>query len=609
MTTLRRPLFLASMALAAVAAGLALVSSASAGYLGPQSLLAAKDGKTLFVALADARQITFLDVAGRKVARTVPVPAEPAALALSPDGGKLYVACAAPASTVCVIDTASGTVSGSIPAGHTADALALAPDGTLLYVGNRFNNNVAVIDLATKQTIARVPVLREPIAAAVTPDGKSVFVANHLPLDRSDGDDVAASITVIDTATRQPTAIRLPNGSTSVRGLCLSPDGKYVYVCHILAHYQMPTTQLERGWMNTNALSILDAAAKKLINTVLLDDVDLGAANPWGVTTSGDGKTIFVAHAGTNELSAIDATGLMEKLVSASATPAGVPNDLTFLVSLRRRIKLEGTGPRGVAAIGSSVFAAEYFSDALSVVDLESKSPRPVSQIALGPRPQWTEKRRGEALFFDATICFQHWQSCGSCHPDARVDGLNWDLLNDGIGNPKNNRNMLHVYEGGPAMSLGVRENAAAAVRAGITHILYAVRPEEDAKAIDEYLKSLEPVPSPYLVNGKLSPAAERGKKVFFDRDVGCARCHPEPYYTDKRSHDVGSLGKFDKHTDRFNTPRLTETWRTAPYMHDGSYLTIKELIVRGKHGGKGGNLDNLSEQQIDDLVEFVLSL
>ena len=212
-------------------------------------------------------------------------------------------------------------------------------------------------------------------------------------------------------------------------------------------------------------------------------------------------------------------------------------------------------------------------------------------------------------LFFDATMCFQHWQSCGSCHPDARVDGFNWDLLNDGLGNPKNTRNMLHVFQGGPTMSLGVRENAATAVRAGITHILFAVRPEEDAKAIDEYLKALEPAPSPWLVDGKLSPAAERGKKIFFDAKVGCAKCHPEPVYCDKKSHDVGSAGKFDKPTDKFNTPRLTECWRTAPYMHDGHYLTVKELLIQGKHGAKGGDLSKLSEKDIDDLVEFVNSL
>ena len=51
--------------------------------------------------------------------------------------------------------------------------------------------------------------------------------------------------------------------------------------------------------------------------------------------------------------------------------------------------------------------------------------------------------------------------------------------------------------------------------------------------AIDEYLKSLQPVPSPHLVDGQLSPAAVRGKELFFSERVGCANCHPAPLYTD----------------------------------------------------------------------------
>lgn len=607
-------------------AALTATAVQAAAYLGPTVVVAAKDGKQLFVANADANQITFIDISSGKVIRSTAVPATPTGIAVSPDGRTLYVTCAAPKSTVAVIDAASGKVTGSIPAGHTATGAAVTPDGKRLYVCNRFNNNVSVIDVATKKEIALVPVLREPVATVATPDGKSIFVINLLPTDRSDSDNVAASVTVIDTASNQTTTIRLPNGSSSVRGLCVSPDGKYIYAVHILARYQMPTTQLERGWMNTNAMSIIDAPQKKLINTVLLDDVDLGAANPWGVTTTADGKTICVSHAGTHEISAIDAAPLLDKLAklasvdkktadagaygaSASTTAADVPNDLAFLVGLRRRIKLDGNGPRGLAVIGSNVYAAEYFTDTVGVVDLESKALKPVRQIALGPKPQLTIQRRGEILFNDADICFQHWQSCESCHPDARVDGFNWDLMNDGLGNPKNTRNMLQVHQAGPAMWLGVRDSAEAAVRAGITHILFAVRPEEDAKALDEYLKSLQPVPSPYLVNGKLTAAAERGKKHFFNPAIGCGDCHPEPTYTDKKSHDVDSVGKYDKPTDKFNTPRLTEAWRTAPYMHDGHYLTIKELLTQGKHGWKDGDMDKLSDKDIDDLAEFVLSL
>ncbi len=621
----------------------ASLDAEAAEYLGPKTLLASEDGKSLFVANTGANQVAEVDVASGKVARSIAVAAEPTGLALAPDGKTLYVTCAAPAGTVCAVDLASGKVAASIPAGHSATGPAVSPDGKRLYVCNRFDNDVSVIDLAAGKEIARVPVIREPIAAAVTPDGKTVFVSNHLPLDRADGYDVAAAVTAIDCATNEASHIRLPNGSTSVRGVCVSPCGCFAYAVHVLARYQMPTTQLERGWMNTNAMSVIDAKARKLVNTVLLDDVDLGAALPWGVACSADGKKICVTHASTHEVSAIDAAGLLEKLkampsdetaekekgsraddrgIYASSTAADVPNDLAFLVGLRQRIRLQKggpwavsdedaaktNGPRGLAVIGSKVYAAMYFSDNLAVADMESKAYNRVSTIALGPEPNLSAQRLGERLFNDAALCFQHWQSCASCHPDARVDALNWDLMNDGLGNPKNVKSMLLAHETPPAMTSGVRGSAELAVRSGITHIQFAVRPEEDAVAIDEYLKSLQPVPSPYLVDGQLSPAAQRGKQLFFDEKINCVKCHPAPLYTDKLMHDVASRGQYDRR-DTFDTPALVECWRTAPYMHDGQYTTMKELFTKGKHGKKGGDIDELTEQQIDDLVEFVLSL
>jgi hypothetical protein len=360
----------------------------------------------------------------------------------------------------------------------------------------------------------------------------------------------------------------------------------------------------------------------------LLDDVDRGAANPWGIAATADGKWIFVTHAGTHELSLIDTTGLLKKVRKLGVYPkeltrdtagistdavsspaANVPNDLAFLVDLRRRIKLEGSGPHGVAIIGSKAYIAEYYSDTIAVVDTQFDTPKLAGRIRLNDRPMLDVKRRGEMLFNDATISFQHWQSCTSCHPDGRMDGLNWDLPNDGLGNSKNTRSLVHAHASGPVMSLGVRESARAAVRAGISHILFAVRSEEDAQTNDEYLNSLKPVPSPRLIDGKLSPAAERGKRIFFDQKIGCAKCHPEPFYTDGKAHDVDSAGAMDGTAVEFNTPRLTELWRTAPYMHDGRYLTVKELITEGKHGATDGDLGRLSEKDIDNLAEFLLSL
>jgi len=279
----------------------------------------------------------------------------------------------------------------------------------------------------------------------------------------------------------------LANGSTGVRGICLSPDGANAYVTQILGHYQLPTTQVERGWMNTNALGILNVAERNLLNTVVLDDVDLGAANPWGVACSPDGKWLYVAHAGTHELSIIDRKALHDRLdqvasgtkLATSASWEDVPVDLAFLAGLRRRVRLAGHGPRGLSLHGEKIFVAEYFSDSVSVVDVAKDVPS-VQNFRLGSATKISKIRRGEMLFNDATTCQQHWQSCASCHPDARGDGLNWDLLNDGIGNPKNSRSMLLSHKTPPVMSLGVRAKAEMAVRAGYRYILFALGDEVD---------------------------------------------------------------------------------------------------------------------------------
>jgi cytochrome c peroxidase len=274
--------------------------------------------------------------------------------------------------------------------------------------------------------------------------------------------------------------------------------------------------------------------------------------------------------------------------------------------SLWQRHALPGKGPRGLAAAGSNVYVAEYFSDALAVVKLHAADGASIERLRLGPEPQMTPERRGELLFHDATICYQQWVSCASCHPDGRADALNWDLMNDGTGNSKNTKSMLLSHRTPPSMAEGVRATAEAAVRAGLAHILFADRPEEEAAAIDAYLKSLQPAPSPRLRDGRLSPAAERGRQLFSSERIGCQRCHPPPLYSDLRTHDVGT-GRPTERSRRFDTPTLVEVWRTAPYLHDGRFTTVRELLAEGKHG-----LDSNGEpssRELDELVEFVLSL
>jgi len=593
-----------------------LAAEAGKEYLSPLVLVADNEGKKLYVAEATANQIAVFDIAAGKVKKVIPLPDPPSGLALAPSGQILYVTGAVPDGRIHVVNLKTGGIHSILTGGHTPNAPVVSPDGETLYVCNQFNNNVTVIDLESDKELAKVPVPREPIAAAVTPDGKLLFVANLLPAGAADADYVAAEVSIIDTAANKVAAnIQLPNGSTGLRGICISPDGEYAYVTHVLARYQLPTTQLERGWMNTNALSIIDVSKRKLFNTVILDDVDLGAANPWGVACTDDGSYICVTHAGTHEVSVIDRTKLHNKLTSlaqvvkvydASLTAANVPNDLAFLVGLRRRLKLAGNGPRGLAIIGTNVYVAEYFTDSIGIVDVNPEILHRARSLALAQEKPLTTVRKGEMLFNNASLCFQNWQSCASCHPGGgRVDALNWDLLNDGIGNPKNTRSLLLAHKTPPAMVTGARPDAETAVRSGIKHIQFAVRPEEDAVAIDEYLKSLKPIPSPYLVKGKLSTSAKRGKKIF--AKAACAECHAGQMYTDMNKYNVETGKSLDKNL-AFDTPTLIEVWRTAPYLYDGRAVTIKEVLKKHNPGDKHGVTSNLTENEINDLAEFVLS-
>ena len=585
----------------------------SGQYLGPSALAVSKDGKTLYVACADARQIARVDLSTGNVTKRISVPAEPTGLQITLDGTRLIVSSAAPEGTLTVFDAASGNLLKEILVGHTATSPVPSPDGKRVYVCNRFDDDVSVIDLNSGKELARVPVVRQPIRAAVTPDGQTLLVANHLPNTRTDrafSGDVMPIVSVIDTRTFQVSAIELLHGANGLRGMCVSPDGKHAFVTHLLSNFEMSPFRVDTGWINVNVVSIIDIEERKRRSTIGLDYYDQGSGNPYDVTWTGDGKSVCVSLAGPHELAVIGGDDLLGEFAHRTMQPmmAVWPIYISLGESLWRRIKLPGKGPRGLASAGSKVYVAQYFSDTVAVVDLNTPAKPSISTIALGPSPQLTQRRRGELLFNDATICYEHWLSCASCHPDGRADGLNWDLMNDGQGNPKNTKSMLLSHRTPPAMAEGVRATAELAVRSGLSHILFADRPEEEAAAIDAYLKSLQPVPSPHLVDGQLTPAAQRGQDLFQSRRVGCHNCHPAPLYTDVKAHNVGTRSRHAR-VDCFDTPGLVEVWRTAPYLHDGRYTTIKELLVEGRHGLKRGPNNSPREHEIDDLVEFVLSL
>ena len=597
-------------------------------YASPEFLAPSSDGGSVFVTCATGGKVLNVSLDGTtkrqwkiENRQVKGVPVNPTGLAVK--DGFVYVTSGVQAGELQKFRE-DGTFVAAASVGHSPCAPVVSGDGRTAYVMNRFLNKVSVVDLSTMKVAKTVAVPREPFAAGLGAHGKYLFVANLLPYCAATNDVVAASVSVIDTTTLAVRNILLPNGSTGVRGLGVSPDGKSVYVTHSMGRYQLPTTQLERGWMNTAALSVFDGVTGDYVNTVLLDDVDRGGANPWGVAVTGDGRTLVVTHAGTCELSIIDRAALHDRLEKAAKGQSAsgivksaedVPNDLAFLVSIRRRALVGGDGPRGVVTMGRTAVTALYFADALSTLALDDVSAS-AKTFQVAPKKDLAKDRvrRGEMLFNDGSMCFQQWQSCASCHPDGRIDGLNWDLLNDGMGNPKQTKSELLVQWTPPTMITGIRKDMHACNMAGLVHIQFVTRPEEDVFCFDAYCTAMKPVPSPYLVNGQLSPRAKRGQKIF--QQAKCGDCHTEsskgpagePLWTDQKPYDVGT-GMATEEGRKFDTPSLTECWRTAPYLYDGRALTMEEVLTTANPNDRHGVTSTLTPEQIKDLAEYVLSL
>ena len=149
----------------------------------------------------------------------------------------------------------------SAQVGMGACAPVVSHDGGKVYICNRYKSTISEVEASTGEVLREVSVLREPCAAVLSADGKTLFVNNFLPAQRANVDYVAAAVSVIDCSTfTKIKDITLCNGSNALRGITVSPDGRYLFIAHNLGRFQVPTSQLQQGWMNTNAISVIDSS-------------------------------------------------------------------------------------------------------------------------------------------------------------------------------------------------------------------------------------------------------------------------------------------------------------------------------------------------------------
>jgi DNA-binding beta-propeller fold protein YncE len=520
--------------------------------------------------------------------------------------------------------------------------VSFIPASNRLLVSEYGLQKVYVVDLIRGTIEHTLAGGKQPYLTAVSGDGKRALVGNLIPAGPAMDTLAAATIQRIDVAAAKNLgSIVLPDGSTNVRSIAISADGRWGYVVHTRGRTSLITNQLDRGWLNTNVLTIIDMAGGCVYASLLLDDPALGAADPWGVALSTDGRWLWVSAAGTHELIRIQLDEVHALLAgqSSALTTALLGSDDVYAgtaYTLYKQVRdeplyrlqlvnflnaLSGTpyierfasgvqGPRSLALSpdGKTLAVGGYFSGVVALVSVSD--PNHGTMVSLGKQPSLSMARRGEMVFHDAQACFQNWLSCVSCHPEGRADGLNWDLLNDGMGNPKNAKSLLLSPRTPPSMSLGVRESYEVAVASGFRYIQFFEPGQQRIDEVKSYLTSMEPERSPYLVKKSdgtlaLSPEAQRGKELFFSDKLRCAKCHTPPLYTDLKSYDVGTTNLFDQGAKLFDTPTLIECWRTGPYLHDGSAVELEDAVRAV--GGQG--VKQLGDEDVSALIEYIRTL
>lgn len=267
----------------------------------------------------------------------------------------------------------------------------------------------------------------------------------------------------------------------------------------------------------------------------------------------------------------------------------------------------------------------------------------------------------GKMLFFDPRLSGSNWISCATCHNPA----LGWsDGLPTAIGHGmkvlerstptilNTAYNRLQMWDGrfnsleeqalGPIEARGeMNQNLGDAINElkkikGYVPLFEQAYPGEGisedtvAKAIAAFERTIvsgEASFDRWIKGDKkaMSAAAVRGFKLF-EGKANCTACHQNFNFMDDGFHNIGlkgntDLGRYAKKPIKlmkgaFKTPTLRNIALTAPYMHNGAYNTLTEVV---QHYNRGGdpveNLDpnmkklNLSNKEVGDIVAFLEAL
>jgi YVTN family beta-propeller protein len=668
---MRRQVLQALMALTLAVVGATGCEQQGARGSSPQTstMGISRDGATLYIAMADHDEVRAIDARTKAVRNTVAVVGHPHRLTVMADGRVAVTA--RHAGTVSVVNMETGNVDAVVEVGSDPFGV-IEVDGDLL-VAVSGEGDVARIDLDGEAKVAARIVTEqdEPRGLVARTDG-TVLVSHYT--GRSLGVIDTASNTQVDVvSTRLPSKpLFFPNQQDQ---LTLSPDEAEVAVPHVECNND-PAQFGSGGFAGVSAPVYYSEGPitgyPAIVPSVSRVDVT-GRVVASDDTRPSDTTSLQLPEATgpvNPNINPLDRTLLEDQLVngpvSVAFTAGGgaelVVNKGSGNVLVRRSVVRDnedsvvavvdvGVGAESIvlspdAKIAYVYNAFDYTVRSFDVPEVQGVQSRFGNEfqedeaqapgfVALPQRNQPISKlnassasvadavlpadvMRGRELFHavDQRITRNGSVSCNGCHSEGSDDQTTWTFAEG----PRNSPPLW----GGITGTEPFHWDASVRNMADISRVTIIGRMggsglgTDDMNAIGSYLDTI-PAPAPRLTAMTAGESVSRGASLFA---TNCQSCHSGVDQTDNRQHDVGTSTNLDMDIDltgaqlEFSTPPLKAIAHTAPYLHDGSAESLRDMIdrtvVRARSGRAMTTSRNpvaLSSSDVDDLVAYLNTL
>ncbi len=513
--------------------------------------------------------------------------------------------------------------------------IVFTPDGKRGFVSTFGSGKIIEVAAQTNTVKTSFNIGNTPRALAITGDGKTLLVTRFISPDQ-EGQIWEVDLNTL--AIRNTISLALDdftqdNGNAG-RGLPNYVSGITIHPADQTAWSVAKKDNTLRGLARDGQALTFDNVVRTAISPINLVnstenlpkrlDID-NHGQPSSVLFSPNGNYLFVTMQGNNRIVVIDPKRGLELIKKeVGKAPQGLVVD-----PITNRLFVKNFMDRSVTVFDAEEMIKNGTATLEEVSTIHTVASEVLSPVVL----------KGKQIFYDAAnlkMGTDGYISCASCHIDGTQDGRIWDFTDRGeglrntislVGRSGTGHGRVHwsanfdeiqdfendirshfkgqgfmtnadFNEGTTALSLGSPKAGKSA----------------DLDALTAYIESLNAFdPSPYRnQDGSLTSDGVAGKSLF--EELKCTSCHSGSNFTDSNSgklHDIGTItatsgNRLQKSLLGLDVPTLKDVWATAPYLHDGSAKTIKEVLTTYNLNDAHGKVSTLSAAQIDQLEAYI---